>query len=74
VLWYLQVHGLDLGGKTGEMVSLAGVVVGHLWYGRQDFTAYSQAGVGLALTAVVSALYPAWRAAHLRPTEAIRKV
>jgi ABC-type lipoprotein release transport system permease subunit len=74
VLWYLQVHGLELGGKTGEMVSLAGVVVGHLWYGRQDFTAYSQAGVGLAITAVVSALYPAWRAAHLRPTEAIRKV
>jgi len=74
VLWYLQVHGLELGGKTGEMVSLAGVVVGHLWYGRQDFTAYSQAGVGLAITAIVSALYPAWRAAHLRPTEAIRKV
>ena len=41
LLWYLQVHGLDLGGATGEVVSLAGVVVGHLWYGRQDFPAYS---------------------------------
>jgi ABC-type lipoprotein release transport system permease subunit len=74
LLWYLQEHGLDLGGATGEVVSVAGVVVGHLWYGRQDFSAYSQAGEGLAATALVSALYPAWRAAHFRPTEAIRKV
>jgi ABC-type lipoprotein release transport system permease subunit len=74
LLWYLQVHGLDLGGATGEVVSLAGVVVGHLWYGQQDFPAYSQAALGLAATALVSALYPAWRAAQLRPTEAIRKV
>lgn len=74
LLWYLQVHGLDLGGATGEVVSVAGVVVGHLWYGRQDFPAYSQAALGLAATALVSALYPAWRAAQLRPTEAMRKV
>jgi ABC-type lipoprotein release transport system permease subunit len=74
LLWYLQVHGLDLGGATGEVVSLAGVVVGHLWYGRQDFPVYGQAALGLAATALVSALYPAWRAAQLRPTEAIRKV
>ena len=74
VLWYLQVHGLDLGGSTGEVISLAGVLVGHLWYGRQDFPAYSEAALGLAATAIVSALYPAWRAAHFRPTEAMRKV
>ncbi len=74
LLWYLQVHGLDLGGATGEVISLAGVLVGHLWYGRQDFPAYEEAAIGLALTTVVSALYPAWRAAHFRPTEAIRKV
>ena len=74
LLWYLQVHGLDVGGTSGEVISLAGVVVGHLWYGRQDFPAYGQAAVGLALTALVSALYPAWRASRFRPTEAIRKV
>ena len=74
LLWYLQVHGLDLGGATGEVISLAGVVVGHLWYGRQDYPAYAQAAFGLAVTALVSALYPAWRASHFRPTEAMRKV
>lgn len=74
LLWYLQKHGLEVGGATGQVVSVAGVVVGHLWYGRQDFSAYGEAAVGLAATALVSALYPAWRAAHFRPTEAIRKV
>jgi len=73
VLWYLQVHGLYLGGSRGA-ISLGGVVVGPLWYGRQDFTAYTQAALGLAVTAVVSALYPALRAARFQPTEALRKV
>ncbi len=74
LLWYLQVHGLNLGGAAGGVISLAGIVVGHLWYGRQDFPAYAEAAMGLAITALVSALYPAWRAAHFLPTEAIRKV
>jgi putative ABC transport system permease protein len=74
LLWYLQAHGLDLGGKTGGVVTIAGVVVGHLWYGRQDFPVYAQAAIGLGITALLSALYPAWRAAHFRPTEAMHKV
>jgi ABC-type lipoprotein release transport system permease subunit len=49
-------------------------VVGPLWYGRQDFTAYAQAALGLAVTALASALYPALRAARFRPAEALRKV
>ncbi len=72
-LWYLQVHGLSLGSK-GSSISLAGVVVGPLWYGRQDFTVYVQAALGLAATALASALYPAWRASRFRPAEALRKV
>ena len=72
-LWYLQVHGLNLGG-AGEGVSLAGVVVGQHWYGQQDFSTYSQAALGLAVTALVSALYPALRAARFLPTEALRKI
>src|SRR5664280_1513863 len=74
LLWYLQVHGLNMGGDHQGAVSLAGVVVGPLWYGRQDFTAYAQAALGLAVTALVSALYPALRAARFRPSEALRKV
>jgi ABC-type lipoprotein release transport system permease subunit len=73
LLWYLQIHGLNMGGNGGA-VSLAGVVVGPLWYGRQDFTVYTQAALGLAVTALLSALYPALRAARFRPAEALRKV
>ncbi len=73
LLWYLQAHGLYLGGQRGA-VSLGGIVVGPLWYGRQDFTAYSQAALGLAITALAAALYPALRAARFRPAEALRKV
>jgi putative ABC transport system permease protein len=72
LLWYLQVHGLNLGGNRGA-VSLGGVVVGPLWYGQQDFTAYVEAALGLAVMALVSALYPALRAARFRPAEALRK-
>lgn len=73
LLWYLQVHGLNLGGNGGA-VSLGGIVVGPLWYGQQDFTAYAQAALGLAITTLASALYPALRAARFRPAEALRKV
>jgi ABC-type lipoprotein release transport system permease subunit len=73
LLWYLQAHGLYLGGDRGA-VSLAGIVVGPLWHGRQDFPAYTQAALGLAITALASALYPAVRAARFRPAEALRKV
>jgi ABC-type lipoprotein release transport system permease subunit len=73
LLWYLQIHGLNLGGDRGA-VSLAGIVVGPLWHGKQDFTAYSEAALGLAITALAAALYPAMRAARFRPAEALRKV
>jgi len=73
LLWSLERYGLNLNGAGGE-VSVAGIVVGPLWYGRQDFAAYAEAALGLALTALASALYPAVRAARLRPAEALRKV
>jgi len=73
LLWYLQVHGLNLSGDGGA-VSVAGIVVGSVLYGWQDFPAYTQAALGLAVTAMASALYPALRAARFRPAEALRKV
>jgi ABC-type lipoprotein release transport system permease subunit len=73
LLWYLQVHGLNLSGNAGA-ISLAGIVVGPVWYGQQDFTAYTLAALGLAVTALASAFYPALRAARFRPAEALRKV
>jgi ABC-type lipoprotein release transport system permease subunit len=73
LLWYLQVHGLNLSGDGGA-VSVAGIVVGSVLRGWQDFSAYAQAAVGLAVAALAAALYPALRAARFRPAEALRKV
>lgn len=73
LVWYLQAYGLDLRNVMGEL-SMAGVVIDPTWYGRHDFPAYIQAAVGLAGVAVVSALYPAIRAARFRPVEAMRRV
>jgi ABC-type lipoprotein release transport system permease subunit len=73
LLWYLQVHGMNLG-HNGGTVSVAGIVVGPYWYGRQDFVSYGEAALGLAITALAAALYPAMRAARFRPAEALRKV
>ena len=68
LLWYLQVYGLDLRGFM-QQVSIMGAVLEPIWYGRPDLLAYGQAAVGLAVVAVVAALYPALRAAHCRVVE-----
>jgi ABC-type lipoprotein release transport system permease subunit len=73
LLWFLRVYGLDLRGFVGE-VALAGSVIDPFWYGQHDFLAYGLAALGLALTALAAALYPAWRAARLQPVEAMHKV
>lgn len=73
LLWYLEVHGLDLHSVIGSL-SIVGVVLDPTWYGRQNFTAYLQAALGLTLTAIGAALYPAIRAARFQPVEAMRKV
>lgn len=73
VLWYLQTYGLDLRSVMGEL-SMAGVVIDPIWYGQHDFPSYVQAALGLTGVAVVSALYPALRAARFRPVEAMRHV
>lgn len=73
LVWYLQTSGLDLRSVMGEL-SMAGVVVDPIWYGQHDFPSYIQAALGLTGVAVVSALYPALRAARFRPVEAMRRV
>jgi ABC-type lipoprotein release transport system permease subunit len=73
LLWYLQAHGLDLRRVMGEL-SIVGVTVDPIWYGRQDFAAYGRTALGLTLAALFSALYPAVRASRFRPVEALQKV
>ncbi|MBI3795408.1 MAG: ABC transporter permease [Deltaproteobacteria bacterium] len=73
LLWYLQIHGLDLRRFIGEL-SIVGVSVDPIWYGRQDFAAYGRTALGLTVAALFSALYPAVRASRFRPVEAMKRV
>lgn len=73
LLWYLQAYGLDLRNVMGEL-SMAGVVIDPIWYGHHDFPSYVQAALGLTGVTLISALYPALRAARFRPVEAMRRV
>lgn len=65
-----QIHGIELGGFSAafEAYYTGSVIYPRLSLGRVG----GQAAVVLA-TCVVVSLYPAWRAAHLKPIEAIRQ-
>lgn len=72
LLWYLQAYGLDLR-RFISAISIGQVVVDPFWYGRHDFSAYSRTALKMMVMAFMAALYPALRAARLRPVEAIQK-
>jgi ABC-type antimicrobial peptide transport system permease subunit len=69
-LWYLSVYGLNLESLAG--VSVMGIAMNPLWQGQ--VTAFTFTGPIFTLLAIVAiaVLYPAGKAALIRPVEAMR--
>lgn len=69
---YLQEFGLDLSGGTGEPLAMMGINFDPIMYVDMQWSTYPLPVVGLFFVAVVSSLWPAYRASRLHPVDAIR--
>ena len=67
---YLVLHGLDLGMQEG--FSMSGIQFGSTLKGQFELSAVFITLVGLFLIAVLSSIWPAVRAARLRPVQAMQ--
>ena len=65
---WLQVHGIDLGGR--ELV-LSGLAFDSVWRAQLSVGAVALPGLAMCATCVAAALYPAARAARLDPVAAM---
>lgn len=70
--YFLQEHGIDMSGGTGEPLSVMGFNLDPIMKKEIDFSAYHTPIIGLFLISIVTALWPAYRASRLDPIEAIR--
>lgn len=70
VLWLAQT-GIDLSAFGGGLSQFG---MSQIVYPQLQSGFYVQLALVVAFTALIGALYPAWRAIRLRPVEAIRKI
>jgi ABC-type lipoprotein release transport system permease subunit len=68
---YLGSRGLNL---SAYSESIAQYGMSEMVYFQVDPIVYWQVPVAVAITALIAAIYPAWKAIRLRPVEAIRKL
>ncbi len=70
--YYLSVQGLDLSGGTGEPLQMMGLNFDPIMLVSMQVDTYWVPVVGLFVIAMLSALWPAYRASRLNPVDAIR--
>jgi len=69
-LWYLAGTGIDMGKLAG--VSFAGLAMSSRWTATVSFSTFLTPVILLVLVVSVAVLYPAFKAALIRPVEAMR--
>ena len=67
---YLQNHGLDMSAITGSF-AFAGIAIDPIWYALMTKDVFYKPVMFLFLIAGIAVLYPAVKAARLKPVEAI---
>jgi ABC-type lipoprotein release transport system permease subunit len=68
---YCQTHPLDLSGLAKTSSTIAGIAIDPFWYSKVTFDSIALPVLFLYLTAVLAILYPAGKAALIRPVRAI---
>lgn len=69
-MWYLQTHGVDVGKLAG--VSMVGMTMPPVWRGHYTLASVQVPVILLFVVVFFSVLYPAVKAAWIRPVEAMR--
>ena len=70
---HLATHGLDYGQFVGSEMEISGVIMDDLLiYTVVNATRWIGTGLAVFVMIVISALYPAWRATRLDPSQAMR--
>jgi ABC-type antimicrobial peptide transport system permease subunit len=69
-MWYLSTYGIHVGRLSGT--NTLGVAMRPIWYGVYDSATVAGPLIMLVCIVASSALYPALKAAWIRPVEAMR--
>lgn len=70
---WLATRGIDISGMTGEGgVEVAGVAMAPMLYAAIEFENLVAIAIAVLIATMAAGLYPAWRAGHVEPVEAIR--
>ncbi len=70
-IYYYRVNGVDLSNYSEGLEAFG---YSSILYPYLDTSAYIIVTVGVIITAVIGALYPAWKAVKLNPVEALHKL
>ena len=70
-IYYYQINGVDLSNYSEGLESFG---YASILYPYIETDVYVTVTIGVIITTVIAALYPAWKAVKLKPVEALHKI